>query len=83
MVRVARPGGRIVLCDAFASDDPAKAAAFNAMERLRDPSTVEFRPLAFLRGLFAAMPGCRSRRCGSISVPAERERGGGHGVSGR
>jgi ubiquinone/menaquinone biosynthesis C-methylase UbiE len=53
MVRVARPGGRIVLCDAFASDDPVKATAFNAMERLRDPSTVEFRPLAFLRGLFA------------------------------
>jgi ubiquinone/menaquinone biosynthesis C-methylase UbiE len=53
MVRVARPGGRIVLCDAMASDDPAKAAALSAMERLRDPSTVEFRPLAFLRGLFA------------------------------
>ncbi len=52
MVRVARPGGRIVLCDAVASDDPVKAAAFNAMERFRDPSTVEFRTLAFLRGLF-------------------------------
>jgi ubiquinone/menaquinone biosynthesis C-methylase UbiE len=33
MVRVCRDGGRIVLCDAFASDDPANAAAFNAMER--------------------------------------------------
>jgi SAM-dependent methyltransferase len=55
MVRVARPSGRIVLCDAFASDDPAKAAAFNAMERHRDPSTVEFRPLAFLVGLFAVV----------------------------
>lgn len=53
MVRVCRPGGRIVLCDAAASDDPAKAAAFNAMERLRDPSTVEFRTLGFLRGLFS------------------------------
>jgi ubiquinone/menaquinone biosynthesis C-methylase UbiE len=52
MVRVTRPGGRIVLCDAVASDDPAKAAAFNAMERFRDPSTVEFRTLSFLRGLF-------------------------------
>jgi ubiquinone/menaquinone biosynthesis C-methylase UbiE len=54
MVRVCRPGGRVVLCDAFVSDDPAKAAAFNAMERLRDPSTVEFRALGFLRGMFAA-----------------------------
>ena len=53
MVRVARPGGRIVLCDAMASDDPAKAAALNAMERHRDPSTVEFRTLGYLRGLFA------------------------------
>ena len=66
MVRVCRPGGRIVLCDAVASDDPAKAAAFNAMERLRDPSTVEFRTLGFLRGLFAT-PGCRSRRRGSTA----------------
>lgn len=53
MVRVCRPGGRVVLCDAFASDDPVKAAAFNNMERLRDPSTVEFRTLDYLRGLFA------------------------------
>src|SRR5262249_3303955 len=53
MVRVCRHGGRVVLCDAFASDDHVKAAAFNAMERHRDPSTVEFRSLGFLRGLFA------------------------------
>ena len=53
MLRVCREGGRIVLCDGLAADDPAKAAAFNAMERFRDPSTVEFRTLAFLRGLFA------------------------------
>ena len=53
MVRVCREGGRIVLCDAFASDDPVKATAFNVMERYRDPSTVEFRTLSFLRALFA------------------------------
>ena len=52
MVRVCRQGGRLVICDAVASDDPAKASAFNAMERLRDPSTVEFRTLAFLANLF-------------------------------
>jgi ubiquinone/menaquinone biosynthesis C-methylase UbiE len=48
MRRVCRPLGRIVLCDAVASSHPTKAAAFNAMERHRDPSTAEFRPLVFL-----------------------------------
>lgn len=59
MVRLAAPGGRVVVCDGLASDEPAKAEAFNAMERRRDPSTVEFRD--------AALPAppvrcCRSRR---------------------
>src|SRR5262245_10586130 len=31
MIRVCRPDGCIVVCDALASDDPAKAAALNAM----------------------------------------------------
>lgn len=52
MARLTAVGGRIVLCDGFASDDPAKALAFNAMERFRDPSTVEFRTLAYPRRLF-------------------------------
>ena len=73
MVRVARPGGRVVLCDAYCADDPAKAAAFNAMERFRDPSTVEFRPLAFLRGLFA-IAGLPAPEVRLFGVPAERER---------
>jgi ubiquinone/menaquinone biosynthesis C-methylase UbiE len=73
MVRVCRPGGRVVLCDAFASDDPTKAAALNAMERHRDPSTVEFRTLAYLRGLFAdaGLPEPAQRFYG---VQAERDR---------
>ncbi len=73
MVRVARPGGRIVLCDAVASDDPAKAAAFNAMERFRDPSTVEFRTLAFLRGLFA-LAGLAAPEARFYDLSVERER---------
>jgi SAM-dependent methyltransferase len=73
MVRVARPGARIVLCDAYASDDESKAAAFNAMERFRDPSTVEFRPLAFLRGLFAVV-GLPEPEVRFYRVPAERDR---------
>ena len=73
MVRVCRHGGRVVLCDAFAADDPVKAAAFNAMERHRDPSTVEFRTLGCLRALFAevGLPAPASRIYG---VPAELER---------
>ncbi len=52
MVRVARAGARIVLCDAVASDDPAKALALNEMDRWRDPSTVEYRTLGYLQDLF-------------------------------
>jgi ubiquinone/menaquinone biosynthesis C-methylase UbiE len=52
MTRVCRSGGRVVLCDAVASGDPTKAAAFNKMERHRDPSTVAFRSLPFLIDLF-------------------------------
>lgn len=54
MVRIAAPGARIVLCDAFASDDPQKAAALNAMDRIRDPSTIGYWTLPYLRGLFEA-----------------------------
>jgi ubiquinone/menaquinone biosynthesis C-methylase UbiE len=73
MVRVCRDGGRVVLCDPVASDDPVKAAAFNAMERHRDPSTVEFRTLAFLRGLFtdARLP---EPTMSFYGVPGERDR---------
>lgn len=73
MVRVCRHGGRIVLCDAFASDDPVKAAAFNAMERHRDPSTVEFRTLDVLRGLLVEAA-LREPEEHFYGVPAELER---------
>jgi ubiquinone/menaquinone biosynthesis C-methylase UbiE len=72
MIRVCRPGGAVLVCDAFASDDPTKASAFNAMERLRDPSTVRFLTLAELQELFAAagLPGPDAR---FYRVPAELE----------
>ena len=54
MVRMAAPGARIVVCNSFASEDADKAAAFNAMERLRDPSTVAHRSLPYLRRMFEA-----------------------------
>ena len=52
MKRVCAPGGRIAVVDTDASADPAKAAAFNQMEILRDPSHVRAMPGAELIGLF-------------------------------
>jgi SAM-dependent methyltransferase len=54
MRRVCAPGGRIVVADLVASADPAKAAALNRMERLRDPSHVRALTLAELEALFTA-----------------------------
>lgn len=52
MVRVTRPGGRIVVADTCASADPAKAALFNRLEKLRDPSHVRALSLAELAALY-------------------------------
>jgi ubiquinone/menaquinone biosynthesis C-methylase UbiE len=52
MVRVCAPGGRVVLVDTCASPDPAKAAKFNRLETLRDPSHVRALALAELQDLF-------------------------------
>ena len=38
MVRVCRRGGRVVVIDIVSPDDPAVAARYNHLERLRDPS---------------------------------------------
>lgn len=54
MVRVCAPGGRVVVVDTDASPDPAKAAEFNRMETLRDPSHVRAMPSAEIRGLYRA-----------------------------
>jgi SAM-dependent methyltransferase len=54
MRRVCRPGGRVVVCDLLASDDPAKAAEFHRIEMLRDPSHHRALTLAELEALFAA-----------------------------
>jgi SAM-dependent methyltransferase len=52
MVRVCAPGGRIVVVDDYASEDPAKAAEFNRLEKLRDPSHSRCLTLTELKGLF-------------------------------
>jgi SAM-dependent methyltransferase len=52
MVRVCAPGGRVVVVDTYASDEPAKAAAFNRLEILRDPSHARSLTLPELKGLY-------------------------------
>jgi SAM-dependent methyltransferase len=54
MARVCAPGGRIVVVDSCPSEDAAKAAAFNRLELLRDPSHTRALPLSEMRGLFTA-----------------------------
>jgi SAM-dependent methyltransferase len=54
MVRVCAPGGRVVVVDSCPSEDPAKAAAFNRLEKLRDPSHTRALPLSEMKRLFAA-----------------------------
>ncbi len=51
MARVCAPGGKVVLVDGIASPDAKKAAAFNRMEKLRDPSHVRTMALAELAEL--------------------------------
>ncbi|HEV8436789.1 MAG TPA: methyltransferase domain-containing protein [Methylomirabilota bacterium] len=55
MARVCAPGGKVVVADSEASPDPAKAAEFNRMEKLRDPSHVRAMPLTELVSLFGAV----------------------------
>lgn len=54
MVRVTRPGGRIVVVDQITSVDPLEALAHNRIERLRDPSHVRVLSDADFRTLFEA-----------------------------
>ena len=53
MSRVCAPGGRMAVIDS--APRPDKADAFNAMEKLRDPSHTRAMPEAELRGLFHAV----------------------------
>ncbi|HTV89580.1 MAG TPA: methyltransferase domain-containing protein [Stellaceae bacterium] len=52
MLRVCAPGGRIVVADTYASPDSAKAAEFNRLELLRDPSHRRCLSLSELMDLF-------------------------------
>jgi ubiquinone/menaquinone biosynthesis C-methylase UbiE len=52
MKRVCTPGGAVAVIDVTASPDPAKAAAYNRMEKLRDPSHARGLTLIELEALF-------------------------------
>ena len=52
MKRVCMPDGKVVVIDVVASPDPQKAAAYNRMEKLRDPSHVRGLTLTELEALF-------------------------------
>ncbi len=52
MARVCAPGGTVMVVDTEASPDPVKAAEFNRMERLRDPSHTRALSLTEHRAMF-------------------------------
>ena len=52
MVRVCARGGRVVIVGTYTSEDSAEAAAFNRLERLRDPSHARSLYFAELKALF-------------------------------
>lgn len=54
LARVVRPGGRVLVVDQLAPEDPAEAAALHAFERARDDSHARLLSDTELRALFAA-----------------------------
>jgi SAM-dependent methyltransferase len=52
MKRVCAPGGKVVVCDVTASPNATAAAAYNRMERLRDPSHVRALSLSEMQESF-------------------------------
>jgi ubiquinone/menaquinone biosynthesis C-methylase UbiE len=54
LARVTRPGGRMLVVDQLAPDDPEEAAALHEFETARDPSHARLLPDGELRELFAA-----------------------------
>jgi SAM-dependent methyltransferase len=54
LARVARPGGRVLVVDQLAPDDPAAAATLHEFETVRDPSHTRLLTDGELQELFAA-----------------------------
>jgi SAM-dependent methyltransferase len=66
LVRVTRPGGRVLVIDQIAPVDPLVAAELNRFERARDPSHTRALAEVDLRGLFESN--------GLVLIRAEYER---------
>jgi ubiquinone/menaquinone biosynthesis C-methylase UbiE len=58
MVRVCRPGGRLTVADVYTTS-PEQAAAYDRLERFRDPSHTHALQLAELDALFAGLAAVR------------------------
>jgi ubiquinone/menaquinone biosynthesis C-methylase UbiE len=52
MKRVAKPGGRLLVADLLTDEDPVKAEAHNAIERLCDPTHVRALPASEFERMF-------------------------------
>jgi len=70
LVRVVRPGGRIVVVDFAATTDEAAATAYDEAERWRDPSHVRNLTAAEQERLFAEA-GCRLDAATTYRLPAD------------
>src|SRR5918997_1524987 len=73
MVRVCRPGGKVVLIDLVAPEEKGEAAAYNRLERLRDPSHTLALSTEELRGVLESC-GLSGIRTASRDVDVEAER---------
>jgi ubiquinone/menaquinone biosynthesis C-methylase UbiE len=62
LVRVTRPGGRVLVIDQIAPVDPLAASELNAFERARDPSTSRILAEVEQPGALAQRAGARAAR---------------------
>lgn len=72
MVRVARPGGTLLVADLLGSEDPQKARLHDRIERLCDPSHARALPLSELDAMVAARGLAVARRAtGELAYDVE------------
>jgi SAM-dependent methyltransferase len=78
MIRVAAPGGRLLVADMLTSEDPVQAVYHNRIERLCDPSHVRALPASELQQMFRDA-GLRVLRGGERSLDFDLEEWMAHG----